>query len=266
MTPSSALLVGVFFVVAFAYSNIGLGGGLLYFPILAWAHPEWSPATLVAMTLLCSIMTLLASAVGHQKAGLVQRRHVLVLALPMALGAFGGARFTIGAAAPLVKGVFSIVLLSVAARMSWKMWQKHRGGAAQGEGEQVQGPPSRLRALGVSSAGVGLLSGSVGIGGGAVLVPLLMSLGRLETRQAIGTASAALLLTASCGFATYLCAHEIEAPGGLSSALAAASLVGATAGVRVGLKAMKGEQVRALFISALVLAGLWTGLMALRAL
>ena len=78
-----------------------------------------------------------------------------------------------------------------------------------------------------------------------------------------GTASTVLLLTASCGFATYLSAHEIGAPLALTVALAVAALAGATAGVRIGLKVMKGDHVRKLFISALVLAGVWTGLGAL---
>ncbi len=254
MDPQLLVVALVFLLVAFAYANVGLGGGLLYFPILGQLYPEWPASTLVALTLLFSILTLVGSAWSHHQHGLVRGRLVLLLALPMATGAFLGARFTLGAGATVIKAVFAGVLLVVAGRMAWKTLRS--SGKA---GEASGGGPRRLP-LACSAGFVGVLSGSIGIGGGAVLVPLLGSLGGLGTRQAIGTASATLLITASAGLCTYLAGHGVEAPWSAVVLLAVASLVGSLAGARLGIARLKGRQVRLLFIAALVFAALWTGL------
>ena len=249
LDPASLTAIALFVVVSFAYANVGLGGGLLYFPILYHLFPDWSPSTIVALTLLCSIATQVASATTHHRAGLVHGRTVALLALPLALGAAVGARVTIGAAAEWMRLGFAVVLIAVAARMAWKTW---KGGVPPDASER--GQTARLALLSLAAAATGVLSGCVGIGGGIVLVPLLLALARLETRHAIGTASAALAVTATVGFVTYLLSRQVHAPALLAFCLAVAALAGGVGGARWGLRHLKTPQVRWLFISALVLA------------
>jgi uncharacterized protein len=249
MEPASLAAIALFVVVSFAYANVGLGGGLLYFPILYHLFPDWTPSTIVALTLLCSIATQIASATTHHRAGLVHGRTVLLLAVPLALGAAVGARITIGAATEWMRIGFAIVLIGVAARMAWKSWKKGGPPAASAWGRGV-----RLSLLALAAAATGVLSGCVGIGGGVVLVPLLLALARLDMRPAIGTASAALAVTATVGFTTYLLSRQVHAPVGLAACLALAALVGGAGGARWGLRHLKTPQVRWMFISALVLA------------
>ncbi len=249
MDPVALISIALFAVVSFAYANVGLGGGLLYFPILYHLFPEWTPPTIVALTLLCSIATQIASTATHHRAGLVRGRIVLLLAVPLALGAALGARITIGAAAEGLRVGFAVVLIGVAARMAYKTWRKGGPPPAWERGRGI-----RMALLALAALATGVLSGCVGIGGGVVLVPLLLALARLEMRAAIGTSAAALALTATSGFTTYLISRQVEAPVGLAAGLAAAALVGGTAGSRLGLRHLRTPHVRWMFISALVLA------------
>ena len=249
LEPASLTAIVLFVLVSFAYANVGLGGGLLYFPILYHLFPGWSPSTIVAMTLLCSIATQVASATTHHRAGLVHGRTVALLALPLAIGAAVGARLTIGAAAEWMRIGFAVVLVAVAVRMAWKTW---KGGGPPIPSDR--GQTTRLVLLSMAAAVTGVLSGCVGIGGGIVLVPLLLALARLETRHAIGTASAALAVTATVGFVTYLLSRQVQAPAALAICLAFTALVGGLGGARWGLRHLRTPHVRWMFISALVLA------------
>jgi len=249
LDPASLAAMTLFVVVSFAYANVGLGGGLLYFPILYHLFPDWTPSTLVALTLLCSIATQVASATTHNRAGLVHGRTVALLALPLALGAAAGARITIGSAAEWIRIGFAVVLIAIAIRMAWKTWKG--GGPLDPSG---RGRIARMALLSLAAAATGVLSGCVGIGGGVVLVPLLLSLARLETRHAIGTASAALAVTATVGLVTYLLSRQVQAPAVLAICLAVSALAGGACGARWGLRHLRTPQVRWLFISALVIA------------
>ena len=53
-------------------------------------------------------------------------------------------------------------------------------------------------------AGVGLLTGFVGVGGGFLYVPVLTVLAGLPVRDAIGTSLALIVLSCAAGLARYL--------------------------------------------------------------
>ena len=79
----------------------------------------------------------------------------------------------------------------------------------------------------------GVLSGAFGIGGGIVMVPLLVSLARLDQRTAAATSLVAIVPTAVVGSVTYFVNHEIDlAAGGLVS-------VGAVAGALIGTRLLR---------------------------
>lgn len=250
-----ALVAALLFLVAAGYANVGLGGGLLYFPILSFFYPRWGPATVVAMTLLFSMATLASSWWAHRRARHVRAGLALAVAVPMAAAAFVGARFTAGAAAPFVKGAFACVLLAISVKMALDL----RAGRGPRE---ASGRPASARSLAVLAAAgaiAGLLSGSVGIGGGVVMVPVFVYAVGLATREAVGTASLALLVTAATGLATYLGVHRVELPRGPAVFFLAAALAGGSVGSRLGLRALRARHVRAAFVAALAVAAVLTG-------
>jgi uncharacterized membrane protein YfcA len=74
----------------------------------------------------------------------------------------------------------------------------------------------------------GLLSGMFGIGGGIVMVPLLLTLAKMDQRRAAATSLVAIVPTSIVGSATYLANGEIDLLAGVF--IAAGAVVGALIG------------------------------------
>src|SRR2546422_10283911 len=64
--------------------------------------------------------------------------------------------------------------------------------------------PPRVGGTAAATAGSGFLSGSMGIGGGLLNVPLLVYVLGRKTRKAIGTSSLLIIPTAAGGFPAYV--------------------------------------------------------------
>jgi uncharacterized membrane protein YfcA len=87
-----------------------------------------------------------------------------------------------------------------------------------------------LAAIGVVG---GLLSGAFGVGGGIVMVPLLVSLGRLDQRTASATSLVAIVPTAIVGSVTYVASGHVDL------VAAAVVTVGAVAGALIGARLLR---------------------------
>ena len=95
-------------------------------------------------------------------------------------------------------------------------------------------PRARRRLFDRLSAGIGaaagFCSGLLGVGGGVVMVPLLVLLGKRSQREAHAISLGAIVPIGIAGVLTYGVAGEVRVPEAL--ALAAGSLVGAQFGAR----------------------------------
>jgi uncharacterized membrane protein YfcA len=76
----------------------------------------------------------------------------------------------------------------------------------------------------------GFLSGLLGVGGGMIMVPLLVLLGKRSQRDAHAISLGAIIPISAAGVLTYGVAGQVALPEAL--ALAAGALVGARAGAR----------------------------------
>src|SRR5437899_11449666 len=82
------------FGVAFIYSNLGLGGGLLFVPILlSTGVPDKDLAVPISLTL--TIATATSSVINHHRRGLVDFRLGRVLLAGALIGAVVGTVFTL---------------------------------------------------------------------------------------------------------------------------------------------------------------------------
>ncbi|MBI2894687.1 MAG: sulfite exporter TauE/SafE family protein [Deltaproteobacteria bacterium] len=243
-------------VVAFLFANVGLGGGLLYLPILGAAY-AWSPPTLVALTHLFSVATLAASAWGHWRSGLVRGRLAIAIGVPMMLAATLGARATLGNDARTVRYAFAVVLCLIAGKMVLGLRRPKVGAPRTGSPRPTALGRRALRVL-VPATAVGFLSGAVGIGGGVLLVPILLWGAGLGTREAVGTAAFALVWSSCSALATYAAGGAMAVPAGTVVAVLVATLAGAMLGTRLGLERLRGRHVRAGFVAVLVIAAVST--------
>lgn len=106
---------------------------------------------------------------------------------------------------------------------------------------------ARIAAVGVLG---GVLSGLLGVGGGVIMVPLLVLWLGIDQRVAHAASLGAIIPISVAGIATYGAAGEVDV------AVAAALIVGAIAGARLGAIALAGidpHRLQAVFGVFLVL-------------
>ena len=246
------------FAVAFIYANLGLGGGLLFVPILLSTGVA-SKDIAVPISLTLTIATAASSVINHHRLGLVDFRLGRLLVAGALFGAVVGTFFTLLVLdEKTFKAFFAGVLLLFGAYMVLD-WTRNRRSIDEDDDSKLTRP--RSIATAGATAGSGFLSGSMGIGGGLLNVPLLVYVLGRKTRKAIGTSSLLIIPTAAVGFAAYLAGLAFRPTGFalpdayvLIPVLMPIVFVGAYVGSRWGLATLKTRSVALIFIIVLFIA------------
>lgn len=184
-----ALLATMFALTAALYASVGFGGGSTYNALLALHGVDWR--LLPAIALVCNIVVVTGGTIRFALAGAVPWRRALPLALIAAPFAWAGGLTPIGETAFLgllgaSLGVAGVLLLLPV----------REAGALPERRERWQEP--------VMGAGIGYLSGLVGIGGGIFLSPLLHLTRWAGARAISATASLFILINSLAGLAGQL--------------------------------------------------------------
>jgi uncharacterized membrane protein YfcA len=253
------LQVVLVFAVAFIYANLGLGGGLLFVPILL-STGVTDNAVAVPISLSLTIATASSSVINHYRRGLVDFRLGRSLVTGALVGAVIGTLFTIYFLDKRTFTAFFIVILVVFGTYMLRDWVRNARDVDRDDDTKLT--LHRLAAVNAATLGSGFLSGSMGIGGGLLNVPLLAyGLGR-KTRKAIGTSSLLIIPTAAVGFAAYLVSHALQGGFALPSdfilipILFPVVFVGAYLGSRWGLQALRTRPIALIFVLLLFVAAL----------
>jgi len=148
----------------------GIGGGLIYVPVFyaCLPHDSAGVSLSVFISLLAIVLTGGFSARAHNRLGHLKYRTALHLLPGLVIGASVGLMLTLHLPEALV-------LAGLAALDAWIAWDY---------GRQAQARHGRA-SLWLASLPIGYVSGSLGIGGGTMLVPLLRR--SLPLRMAVGT-------------------------------------------------------------------------------
>lgn len=245
------LVVLLVFSVAFVYSNLGLGGGTLYVPILLTFVTAFKEVA-VPMSLAFTVATALPATFNHYRKDLVHTRLALILVGGALIGAVLGALFTLAIGREVFLLFFSLILVVVAGKMLWD-WLGHAESIEQDDDSKLTVP--RLGASSTATLSSGFLSGSLGIGGGVANVPIMVyGLGR-RTRLAIGTSTLMIVPTGIVGFLSYLYFEGLATLDvGLTAVLWVLVLVGSYLGSYWGLRKLRSRSVALVFILVLFVA------------
>lgn len=244
--------------VAFIYSNLGLGGGLLFVPILlATGVTDPKLATPISLTL--TTMTATSSVINHCRRGFVDVHLARTLVLGTLFGALLGTYTTIEfLSKEEFKIVFVVILIGFGSLMV-RDWMKSTRLVDQDDDSKLT--PNRMGETTVAVVGSGFLSGLAGVGGGLLNVPLMIYLLGRKTRTAIGTSSLLIVPTAAFGFSLYVLGRYLVSssftwPGEfiLIPVLMPFVLVGAFLGSRVGLAKLKTRSISLIFILVVFVA------------
>jgi uncharacterized membrane protein YfcA len=197
LTTNLYAIAVLFFLVAVAYSPVGLGGGSGYTALLAIFGFSAAVIPMISLTLNVFVTTVASI-------NFIRKRHAspalvapfLVSSVPMAY---------LGGALQVPKDIFYwILLLSlcfVVVRIYfWK-------------GSAFNLRVGRTGRMGISltaGAALGLVAGIVGIGGGIFLVPLIIILGLGTPRQAAACGAIFIWLNSLAGLASRLQFHAVD--------------------------------------------------------
>ncbi len=183
-----ALLVGL------SLGLLGGGGSILTVPVLVYVV-GLAPKDGIAASLFIVGMTSAGALLGHARARRVRWRTGAFFGVGSMVGAFVGGRLSHHVPAAVLLGVFTLLMLVTAVAMM----------RPRSEVEPAAPPVAlRGRALArivVVGAGIGILTGAVGAGGGFVVVPALALLCGLPMRAAVGTSLLVVAVSSFAGFA-----------------------------------------------------------------
>lgn len=182
-----ALLIGL------ALGLLGSGGSILTVPILVYlvGQPE---KLAIAGSLAIVGGIALAGALPWTLKREVDLRSLLWFGLPGMAGTWAGAWASQWFSGAAQLALFAMVMLLAAAMM-------FRSPVPTSAGAR---PPRGRFAIVGDGLAVGAITGLVGVGGGFLIVPALVLLGRLSMQKAIGTSLWIIAMKSLTGFAGYL--------------------------------------------------------------
>lgn len=241
MTEADFILTGLIFVAAVLYSSVGHAGASGYLAAMALfglAPEAMRPAALSLNILVASIATFRYARAGQSNWQLLW---------PFALTSVPAA-FLAGAISvppdiykPLVGFVLAVSAI-----------QFIRTAAQAPTSDTLTKPPHLATAL-TAGAGLGLLAGLTGTGGGIFLSPLILLMGWADTRRTSGVAAAFILVNSISGLlgTTISIGALPEALPFWAAAAAAGGLIGTQLGTRhLPIPGLRYALAAVLFIAA----------------
>jgi uncharacterized membrane protein YfcA len=189
MTPEELILTALIFIAATLYSSVGHAGASGY--LAAMALFGLAPETMRPTALALNVLVASLATYRYTRAGQNDLKLLIPFVVASIPAAFVGGMIHIPPA--FYKPLIGIILLLSAfqlLRTAKTSKQKDR---------KVQRPP--LAASLATGAGLGLLAGLSGTGGGIFLSPLLLFMGWAPTRNVSGVAASFILVNSISGLA-----------------------------------------------------------------
>lgn len=171
-------------VVGLALGALGGGGSVLAVPALIYLL-GFSPAAATTAGLLIVIATSATALYAHARAGHVRWKAGLLFAAAGLLPAAAAG----AAAARLPQPVLTAAFAGIAALAALRMLRSHRTPAS------AEPRPARPGRAAGAGAGLGALTGLLGVGGGFLAVPTLVTVLAFDMQAAVGTSL--LIITAN---------------------------------------------------------------------
>ena len=191
-------MIGI--VAGFASGLLGVGGGFLMVPLQYFlltssgVNPDLAMMVSLGSSLAIIIPTASSGAYEHQKKNRDIVRPGMLLGVFGIFGSFCGGLLANVVPSDILRFIFGILLFIVAVDMLV-------GFKREGNGTRVPFTKFTAMAFGIS---IGLISGLLGVGGGVFAVPLLSILFGFTLREAIGTSSIFIAITAIGGVISYI--------------------------------------------------------------
>lgn len=194
-------------LIGLSLGLLGGGGSILTVPIFVYLL-GFGAKEAIAMSLAVVGATSLFGAVGHWRAGNVNLRIAALFGVVAMVGTYLGARLAVYFSGAIQLTLFAGVMLLAAIFMFRDPTSRLRATGCREPAKTVKDMPLGLIVL--EGLGVGILTGLVGVGGGFLIVPALVLLGRVPIKQAVGTSLLVIAMKSAAGLVGYLGYVQVE--------------------------------------------------------
>jgi len=232
---SLGMLVGIGLIGGFMAGFLGIGGGIVMIPLLVYV--VGLPVKLV--TGVSIVQAFFATSSGlliHRRNRTVDPRLGVILGCAGVLGGFLG---SFGSSRMDGRTLLSIYLLLVCIAIFLLLFAPRR--------ETPREDPVSWWKVFPLGLGVGTLAGMLGVGGGFIMTPIMISVLRIPTKTAVGTSLLMILPTTVAG------GIGKAATGQFDPIIAAAVIAGSIVGAQLGGRANSMVSPRAVRASLILL-------------
>ncbi|OJV47054.1 MAG: hypothetical protein BGO28_01220 [Alphaproteobacteria bacterium 43-37] len=215
---------GYFLAVAVGFSLgvFGTGGAILTIPIFVYIW-QFQNKQAIASGFVIVVLVGLIAAWKHYKDGHINFKLLILFAPTAMLGTFFGVSLSHDIPDGIQLLMLAIVMITSALLMLIPYHTPEE--ASDGDSSFKIAHPILFCLLGLS---VGIIVGLVGIGGGFIILPILVSLVHVPMRQAIGTTLMIAILNAAVGALS--CIQHVSIPWEKVLAFAAIAIAGGVTG------------------------------------
>lgn len=230
----------IIFLASFLFAMLGLGGGMVYVPVLKWAGFPVKEVAIPLGLLLNGLNTLLAL-IPYARKKLVDWKGGLAMAaaafIAAPLGAYTAQFFPVKTLLIL----FAVAVLIAAVRMTIF--------ARQPEPETMMTLKKRSLIGGGVGAFAGFMGGMLGLGGGFIIAPILMWMG-YKTKVAAATTAFVVTFSSFSGYFGHVAEGHFDWP--LTIVVVIAVVIGSQLGGNFMSRRAKPKWVKQLYAVALL--------------
>ena len=244
------------FLIGTIASMVGIGGGVFIVPLLALLY-GFDPSQAVGTSLTSIIFTSIASTLNYSRQKRIYYKTGILLAITTVPGAYLGAYLTSLLSSRELGLIFGLFLIFVALRMiasfhvSTKNTERENHNV-KSEADLFNSRTKLLSGIALSFFG-GLASGLLGIGGGALLVPIMTLVMAIPIHFAVATSMFTMIFTSTSGVTQHYMLGNIQIAHAL--ALALGTIFGAQLGA-YSSKRISSKNLRRIFGIVLIIVSI----------
>ncbi len=182
-------------IIGLSLGMLGSGGSAITVPVLVYLVGHGGKESITESMAIVGLISI-AAAIPYGRTKQIDWRSVIYFGIPGMLGTYLGAALGGISSEILQLIVFGFVLLAAA----YSMLRKPMSLQTLKADQQHDSP---IWKVAIEGTIVGVVTGFVGVGGGFLIVPALVILGKVPMRLAIGTSLIIIAAKSVVGFATY---------------------------------------------------------------
>lgn len=227
----------IFFLIAAIAAMTGIGGGTMFVPLLLLLKYPFHEATSISLFLIT--VTGFSAFLRYRKENLVDWKLALVMEVFTDMGSFTGGYTSIHFDPVILKILFSLILIVVAViTIKIKLESKKNKPIKEGFGywkRNFNGITYSIPVLYMIPLifVAGYLSGLLGIGGGAIKIPLMILWFNIPAKVAVATSTLMVSITAATGLSGHLIHETMDWK--MALILAVGAFIGGQVGSRFSL-------------------------------